>query len=115
MATTNDMNLMFKDYMGAFQMDTTAFETAFKNGASLNEKFAAVTLTAVSKNADIANKWTADTLTKIGEITKAKAEPADYAKAVTNFASAQAEVAAENFSAYAEVAKKARWTQWSCL
>ena len=108
MATTTDMNVIFKDFMGAFQMDTAAFETAFKNSASLNEKFASVALTAVSKNADIANKWTSDTLSKISEITKAKAEPADYAKAVTNFASAQAEVAAENFSAYAEVAKKAQ-------
>ena len=108
MATTTDVNVMFKDFMGAFQMDTAAFETAFQNGASLNEKFAAVTLTAVSKNADIANKWTAETLSKISEITKAKAEPADYAKAITDFASAQAEVAAENFSAYAEVAKKAQ-------
>ena len=108
MATTTDMNVLFKDFMGAFKMDTIPFETAFKNGASLNEKFSAVALTAVSKNTEIANKWTADTLSKIGEITKAKGEPADYAKAVTDFASAQAEVAAENFSAYAEVAKKAQ-------
>ena len=108
MATTTDMNVLFKDFMGTFQMDTNAFETAFKNGASLNEKFAAVALTAVSKNADIANKWTTDTLFKLGEITKAKAEPADYAKAITDFASDQAEVAAENLSAYAEVAKKAQ-------
>ena len=63
---------------------------------------------AVGKNADIANKWTTDTLSKIGEITKAKPDPADYAKAFTDFASAQADVAAENFSSYAEVAKKAQ-------
>ena len=108
MATTTDMNVLFKDFMGTFQMDTNAFEKAFKNGASLNEKFADVALTAVNKNADIVNKWTADTLFKLGEITKAKAEPADYAKAITDFASDQAEVAAENLSAYAEVAKKAQ-------
>ena len=108
MASTTDMTAIFKDFMGAFPMDTTTFETAFKNGASLNEKFATVALTAVSKNAEIANKWTTDTLSKMGDIAKAKAEPADYAKAVTDFASAQAEVAAENIAAYAEVAKKAQ-------
>ena len=108
MANTTDVNVMFQDFMGAFQMDTTAYETAFKNGASLNEKIAAVALTAVSKNADISNKWTADTLSKLSEISKAKAEPADYAKAITDFASVQAEVTAENLSAYAEVAKKAQ-------
>ena len=108
MANTTDVNVMFQDFMGAFQMDTTAYETAFKNGANLNEKIAAVALTAVSKNADISNKWTADTLSKLSEISKAKAEPADYAKAITDFASVQAEVTAENLSAYAEVAKKAQ-------
>ena len=108
MTTTTDMNAILKNFMGAFQMDTAAFETAFKNGASLTEKIATVALTAVSKNSEIANKWTTDTLSKMGDITKAKAEPVDYAKAVTDFTSAQAEVAGENMSAYAEVAKKAQ-------
>ena len=108
MANTTDVNVMIKDFMSAFQMDTTAFETAFKNGASLNEKFAAVALTAVSKNADISNKWTADTLSKLSEISEAKAEPADYAKAISDFVSVQADVTAEKLSAYAEVAKKAQ-------
>ena len=40
------------------------------------------------------------------EMSKAKTEPADYAKAMTDFASANAEVAAENIAAFAEVAKK---------
>mgnify|MGYP004159879879 CR=1 FL=1 len=39
-------------------------------------------------------------------MAKAKTEPADYAKAMTDFASANAEVAAENMAAFAEVAKK---------
>ena len=41
-------------------------------------------------------------------MAKAKADPAEYAKAVTDFASTQAEVTAENLAAYAEVAKKAQ-------
>ena len=39
-------------------------------------------------------------------VTKARAEPADYTKAVTDFASAQAESSAEHMAAFAEVAKK---------
>ena len=39
-------------------------------------------------------------------MSKAKAEPADYAKAMTDFASAYAEVTAEHMAAFAEVAKK---------
>lgn len=97
---------MFKDAMGSFPVDTSAFEDAFKNTAALNEKLAAVALGAAEKSSEISSKWTKDTLTKLGDMSKAKAEPADYAKALTDFASAQAEVASENMAAFAEVAKK---------
>lgn len=95
-----------KEMMGAFPVDTKAFEDAFKSQAEMSEKLSAVALDAAEKSADISTKWTQDTLSKMGDMSKAKAEPADYAKAVTDFASAQAEVAAENMAAFAEVAKK---------
>lgn len=108
MAATTDMTTMFKDMMGAFPFDTKAFEDAFKNTAEFNEKVASVALTAAEKNAELTSKWTSETLTKISDLAKAKADPAEYAKAVTDFASKQAEVTAENLAAYAEVAKKAQ-------
>ncbi|MBO9473460.1 MULTISPECIES: phasin family protein [unclassified Shimia] len=101
-----DVTAMFKDVMGSFPVDTTAFEDAFKNSAALNEKLTAVALGAAEKSSEISSKWTKDTLSKLGDMSKAKEEPADYAKALTDFASAQAEVAAENMAAFAEVAKK---------
>src|SRR6056297_2845741 len=106
MAKTQDYTAMFKDVMGAFPVDTKAMENAFKNQASLNEKLTGVALGAAEKSSEISSKWTKDTLAKMNEMTKAKSEPADYAKAMTDFASAQAEVAAENMAAFAEVAKK---------
>ncbi|SLN52747.1 hypothetical protein PEL8287_02792 [Roseovarius litorisediminis] len=106
MAKTQDFNAVMKDIMGAFPVDTKAMEDAFKNQASLSEKLSGVALTAAEKSAEISNKWTKETLAKLNEMTKAKSEPADYAKALTDFASANAEVAAENMSAFAEVAKK---------
>ena len=106
MAKTQDMTAMLKDMMGAFPVDTSALEDAFKNTASLNEKLAGVALDAAEKSSEISSKWTKDTLAKLADMSKAKAEPADYAKAMTDFASAQAEVAAENMAAFAEVAKK---------
>ncbi|MGX9350757.1 phasin, PhaP [Shimia sp. W99] len=106
MAKAQDMNTILKDMMGAFPVDTSALEDAFKNTASLNEKLSGVALEAAEKSSEISSKWTKDTLAKLAEMSKAKAEPADYAKAMTDFASAQAEVAAENMAAFAEVAKK---------
>ena len=106
MAKTQDFTAVMKDMMGAFPVDTGAMEDAFKTTATLNEKLSGVALEAAEKSAEISSKWTKDTLTKLGEMAKAKAEPADYAKAMTDFASATAEVAAENMAAFAEIAKK---------
>ena len=106
MAKAQDMTGVLKDMMGAFPVDTAAMEDAFKTTASLNEKLSGVALNAAEKSTEISSKWTKDTLAKLAEMSKVKAEPADYAKAMTDFASASAEVAAENMAAFAEIAKK---------
>lgn len=106
MAKAQDMNAIMKDVMGAFPVDTKAMEDAFKTTASLNEKLSGVALGAAEKSAELSSKWTKDTLAKVSDMAKAKAEPADYAKAMTDFASTSAEVAAENMAAFAEIAKK---------
>lgn len=106
MAKTQDINTVMKDMMGAFPIDTKAMEDAFKTTATLNEKLSSVALDAAEKSAELSSKWAKDTFAKIAEISKAKAEPADYAKAMTDFASASAEAAAEHMAAYAEIAKK---------
>lgn len=106
MAKAQDLNTMMKDMMGSFPVDTKAMEDAFKSQAALNEKLSGVALDAAEKSAEISSKWTKETLSKLAEVSKAKTEPADYAKAMTDFASANAEVAAENMAAFAEVAKK---------
>lgn len=106
MAKAQDMNTMMKDMMGSFPVDTKAMEDAFKSQAALNEKLSGVALEAAEKSAEISSKWTKETLTKLNDMSKAKTEPADYAKAMTDFASASAEAAAENMAAFSEVAKK---------
>ncbi|MFW2587757.1 phasin family protein [Sagittula sp. SSi028] len=106
MAQTQDFTAMMKDMMGAFPVDTKAMEDAFKTTASMNEKLSAVALEAAEKSTELSAAWTKETLTKLSAMTSAKSEPADYAKAMTDFASAQAETAAENMAAFAEIAKK---------
>tara|TARA_R110000868_G_scaffold18172_76_gene80059 strand:- start:36203 stop:36628 length:426 start_codon:yes stop_codon:yes gene_type:complete len=100
------MTAMFKDMMGAFPVDTASMEDAFKSATTLNEKLSGVALEAAEKSTEVSNKWTKETLAKLAEMSKAKTEPADYAKAMTDFASSTAEVAAENMAAFAEIAKK---------
>lgn len=106
MAKAQDYTKVFKDMMGAFPVDTTAMQEAYKTQASLAEKMSKVALEAAEKSTEISSKWTKDTIGKIGVVATVKDEPADYGKAMTDFASAQAEMAAENMAAFAEVAKK---------
>lgn len=106
MAVAQDFNKLVQDMVANFPVDTSAFQEAFKTNAALGEKMSKVALEAAEKSNEISAKWTKDTLSKLGTVTKAKEEPTDYSKALTDFASSTAEMAAENLAAYAEVAKK---------
>jgi len=105
-AKTQDFNAVMKDIMGAFPVDTKAVEDAFKTQSSLAEKLSAVSIDAAQKSTELSAKWAQDSLGKMTDLSKAKAEPADYAKSMTDFASASAEAAAEHMAAFAEIAKK---------
>jgi hypothetical protein len=106
MAKAEDFTKYMSDLMASFPMDTSAMTDAFKNSAALSEKLSKVALEAADKSTEISTKWTKETIAKLGVVTAAKAEPTDYTKAMTEFASAQAEMASENMAAFAEVAKK---------
>ncbi|MDP0930260.1 Phasin [Paracoccus onubensis] len=103
---TPDFTKPFQDILANFPIDTSSFQEAVKSQNALNEKLAKVTLTAAERSTEISAQWAKDTITRMGELTATKEEPADYAKAVTDFASAQAEVVAEHMASFAEVAKK---------
>ena len=105
-SVTTDYTKVMQEMMGAFPVDMTAVQDAFKTQASLGEKLSKVALDAAEKSTEISTKWTKDTLGKVGTVAVVKEEPTDYAKAMTDFASAQAEMTAESMAAFAEVAKK---------
>ena len=104
--TNTDYTKMMKDMMGAFPVDTAAMQEAFKTQAALTERMSKVVLEAAEKSTEISTKWTKNTLAKVGEVSTIKEEPADYSKAMSDFASSSAEMAAENMAAFAEIAKK---------
>jgi hypothetical protein len=105
-AKTQDYSKMVQDMMTAFPVDAAAFQDAFRTSAAYGERLSKVALEAADKSTEISTRFTKTTLAKVGEITRVKAEPADYTKAMTDFASAQAETMAEAMAAFAEVAKK---------
>jgi hypothetical protein len=106
MTKTPDFTKVMQDMMASFPVDASAMQNAFKTQAAMGEKLSKVALEAAEKSTEITAKWTKDTLAKLSSVSKAKAEPAEYSKAASDFASAAAEMAAENMAAFAEVAKK---------
>ena len=106
MTKTTDFTKMFQDFVSSVPVDASAMQNAFKTQAAFGEKLTAVALTAAEKSTEISSKWAKDTIAKMAAASKAKAEPADYTKAVSDFATATAEMAAENLAAFAEIAKK---------
>ncbi len=106
MAKTPDFAKTFQDMMANFPIDTSSFQEAFKSQGILGEKLTRVALTAAERSTDISALWAKDAISRMGELAAVKQEPADYAKSLTDFASASAEVAAEHMAAFAEVAKK---------
>jgi len=107
MATkAQDYTKTMQDMMGAFPMDMSAFQDGFKTYAAFGEKMSKVALEAAEKSTEISSAWTKATIAKMGDVTKSKAEPTDYSKSMTDFASAQAEMTSESMAAFAEIAKK---------
>lgn len=106
MAKTQDFTKMMQDMMSSMPMDTSKLQETFKAQAALGEKMAKVALDAAEKSTEVSAKWAKDTIAKVSTLAKTKEEPAEYAKAVSDFASASAEVAAEHMAAFAEIAKK---------
>ena len=106
MTKTNDFTKTMQDMMASFPVDASAFQNAFKSQAAFGEKLTKVALDAAEKSTEISAKWAKESLAKLTLASKAKAEPADYTKSASDFASAAAELAAENLAAFAEVAKK---------
>ena len=106
MNKNQDFTKVMQDMMQAFPFDATSAQGAFKSTAAFGEKMTKVALEAAVKSNEISSKWAKETLAKVGSLAKVKEEPADYTKAFSDFASAAAEMAAENLAAFAEVAKK---------
>lgn len=103
---TTDMNKMFSDMLGSFPMDSSAMQGAFKTQAALAEKLSRVVLDAAETSTEISAGWTKDTIAKMQGVATVKDEATDYSKAMTEFASAQAESTSETMARFAEVAKK---------
>jgi hypothetical protein len=105
MAKAPDFTKMVQDAAQAFQ-DGGKMKEAFKTSAAYGEQFSRIALAAAEQSAELSAKWTRETLAKLGDVSKIKDAPADYGKAMGDFAQAQATMLNEQMTAFAEIARK---------
>ena len=108
MSNLGDMNKLMKDMMGNFPFDTFAIETLVEKSASLNEKLANIALDVAGTSNEISTSWANETFDKFRVIAEAKDEPVDYGNAMTEFWSAQTEIATKKMALLSDVVKKAQ-------
>jgi hypothetical protein len=106
MAKTQDFTNFFKDAPVAF--DTAVVTDALKTSASFGERFTAIAIDAAEKSNDVTTNTVKKSLTLLRGVTDVRDEPADYAKAMTDFATAQADLVQAHFTAMGDVAKLAQ-------
>lgn len=106
MINPTDYTKSFQDVLSNMPVDTSSVREAFKTQAALGERMSRVALQAAERSTEISSRWAKDTIARMGELATSREQPADYAKAMSDFATAAAEMAAEHMAAYAEVAKK---------
>ena len=106
MANTPDFTKAWQDMLGKLPVDNSAMGDTFKNQTALGEKMSRVALQAAERSTEISAQWARDAISRLGELSSAKDQPADYAKAMSDFATAASDIAQQHMAAYAEVAKK---------
>lgn len=108
MSKTPDMSAIIKDAMATFPFGVTSLTGAFQSTADLNEKINAVALDAASKSLDVSTQWSKDALAGLSDMSAAKSQPTDYARAMSVFASSYSKAATAHMMTFAEIAKKAQ-------
>lgn len=106
MMKTPDFTKSMQDMLQNLPVDTSSVKDAFRTQTQLSERLTRVALQAAERSTEISAQWAKDTISRVGELASAKDQPADYAKAMSAFATAATELAAEHMAAFAEVAKR---------
>lgn len=106
MAKAPDYAKMMQDASAAFKLDPMKFREGFVTTAGYGEKLSKVALEAAEQSTELSAQWTRDVLAKLGDVTRAKDAPQDYAQAMAEFARAQAEMMNQQANAFAEIARR---------
>lgn len=105
---TNDFTKAIENMFAGNLPDMSAFTDATKGATDFGTKLSQIAIAAAEKNAELTSVWTKQAFAKFEEASKVQADPAAYAKLVSDLANESAKTSPEQIAAFAEVAKKAQ-------
>jgi hypothetical protein len=101
-----DMQKMMQEALAALRLDPGKMQETLQAQAGLGEEFSRLALGAAEKSAELSAKFTQATLARLGEVTSAKAAPADYGKAMQEFAEAQSDLVHGQVAAFTQILRE---------
>ena len=99
-----------KQFAAAFGFDQTAVMDGVNSIARFNERAMGIALDAAQKSNEIAARTTEDAIENLRTVSQVRDQPADYGKAVTDFAQKQAELMGRAAEQFGEVLQTAQST-----
>lgn len=110
MAKTPDFTKTFADMMANFPVDTSSYQEALKSQGALGEKLAKVALGAAERSTEISAQWAKDTISRMGELTSAKAEPLITPKPIPTSLRLRPKLLPSTWPPSLKLRRKFRWT-----
>ena len=108
MNTAQDFTKFLGQLPAGLQIDGSAANDAMKIWATFGERLSGITLEAAAKSNEIATASAKETFTRLGDVTKVRDEPSEYAQAATGYLQGQFELSRRTAEAYAGVMQKAQ-------
>lgn len=108
MNTAQDFTKFFDQLPAGLQFDGSAATDALKVWAAFGERLSGITLEAATRSNEIATASAKETFDRLGDLTKVREEPAEYAQATAGYVQGQFELSRRTTEAFAGVMQKAQ-------
>ncbi len=108
MNTAQDFTKFFGQLPTGLQLDGNAATDALKVWATFGERLSGITLEAATRSNEIATASAKETFDRLGDVTKVREEPAEYAQAAAGYVQGQFALSRRTAEALAGVMQKAK-------
>lgn len=108
MNTAQDFTKFFDQLPAGLQFDGSATTDALKIWTTFGERLSGITLEAAAKSNEIATASAKETFARLGDVTKVRDEPSQYAQTAAVYFQAQFELSRRTAEAFFGVMQKAQ-------